>query len=114
MFALEGFSPETSGGRVAVVLLGTAMLILTLALAKRFYSASFFRGFLVSVGIFLSFDVVVFHWIFGLHRITSGREADVIEPVVVVIGAGFVIFGLRREARSSRSQSPRSESPPQQ
>jgi uncharacterized membrane protein len=101
MFALANLMPETSGGRVAVVLLGAVILIFTLALARRLYSASFFRGFLVSVGVFLSFDVVVFHWIFGLHRITSGQEADVIEPIVVVIGAAFVIYGLRRESRSS-------------
>jgi uncharacterized membrane protein len=101
MFALANLMPETSGGRVAVVLLGTVILIFTLALARRLYSASFFGGFLVSVGVFLSFDVVVFHWIFGLHRITTGQEADVIEPIVVVIGAAFVLYGLRRDPRSS-------------
>jgi uncharacterized membrane protein len=108
MLAIEALTPETTGGRVGVVLLGAAILILTLALARRFFSASFFRGFLASVGIFLSFDVVVFHWLFGLHRITSGREANVIEPILVVIGVGFLVYGLGGESRSSASRRPRS------
>jgi hypothetical protein len=28
----------------------------------------------------------VFHWVFGLHRITAGTEANVIEPILVAIG----------------------------
>jgi len=69
--------------------------------AKRLGSSSFFHGFLVAVGVFLSLDIVVVHWIFGLHRVTAGPEANVIEPILVAAGIGFVIYGLRRERRSS-------------
>jgi hypothetical protein len=86
---------ETIAGRVAVVLLAAAFLLLPLVLAKRLASSSFFRGFLVAVGVFLSFDIVVFHWLFRLHRITAGSQANVIEPILVAAGAGFVIHGLR-------------------
>jgi hypothetical protein len=52
-------------------------------------------------GIFLSFDIVVFHWVFRLHRITSGPEANVIEPILVLIGIGFVAYGLTHEKRKA-------------
>ncbi len=99
--AFEAPVPETMAGRVAVVLLAVAILILTLVLAKRLCSSSFFHGFLVAVGVFLSIDIVVVHWIFRLHRVTAGPEANVIEPILVAAGLGFVIYGLRRERRSS-------------
>src|SRR6266496_6714589 len=75
--------PHTMTGRVAVVLLAVAILIGTLVLAKRLGSSSFFHGFLVAVGVFLSIDIVVVHWIFRLHRVTAGPEANVIEPILV-------------------------------
>ena len=99
IIALESLEPDTGEGRVAVVLLGAAIVVLALALAKRAYPPSFFRGFLVAVGVIFSFDIVVFHWVFGLHRITAGTEADVIEPIVVATGVAFVALGLRNEAR---------------
>jgi hypothetical protein len=101
MLALATVAPTTMGGRIAVVLLGVAILILTLLGARRLYPPSFFRGFVVAVGIFLSFDIVVFHWLFKLHRITAGPEANVIEPILVAAGVGFVAYGLRHEPRSS-------------
>ncbi len=100
--AFEPPVPETMAGRVAVVLLAVAILILTLVLAGRLGSSSFFHGFLVAVGVFLSIDIVVVHWIFRLHRVTGGPEANVIEPILVAAGAAFVIYGLRRERRSPR------------
>jgi Predicted membrane protein (DUF2243) len=99
--AFEAPAPETMAGRVAVVLLAVAILIVTLVLAGRLGSSSFFHGFLVAVGVFLSIDIVVVHWIFRLHRVTAGPEANVIEPILVAAGAAFVIYGLRRERRSS-------------
>src|SRR6266542_3420965 len=74
--AFEPPVPETMAGRVA--------------------------GVLVAVGVFLSIDIVVVHWIFRLHRVTGGPEANVIEPILVAAGAAFVIYGLRRERRSPR------------
>jgi len=99
--AFEAPVPHTMTGRVAVVLLAVAILIGTLVPAKRLGSSSFFHGFLVAVGVFLSIDIVVVHWIFRLHRVTAGPEASVIEPILVAAGVAFVIYGLRRERRSS-------------
>jgi hypothetical protein len=101
VYAIESLQPDSVAGRVVVVALGAAFLLLSLGLVQRIYPPPFFRGFLVAVGIIFSFDVVVFHWVFQLHRITDGSEADVIEPVLVAIGLGFVLHGLLRE----RSQS---------
>jgi uncharacterized membrane protein len=104
--AFEAPAPHTMAGRVAVVLLAVAILIGTLVLAKRLGSSSFFHGFLVAVGVFLSLDIVVVHWIFRLHRVTAGPEANIIEPILVAAGVAFVIYGLRQERRSSVRHGP--------
>jgi Predicted membrane protein (DUF2243) len=98
---LRGASAAHDDGPVAVVLLAVAILIVTLVLAKRLGSSSFFNGFLVAVGVFLSIDIVVVHWIFRLHRVTAGPEANIIEPILIAAGVAFVIYGLRRERRAS-------------
>jgi hypothetical protein len=102
MSAVVALAANTTAERVGVVLFGAGVLVLTLVLARRFYAPSFFHGFLAAVGIFLSFDIVVFHWLFGLHRITEGSEADVIEPVLVALGVGFVAYALMAERRPER------------
>jgi hypothetical protein len=102
--AFAALTPHTAAGRVAVVILAVAILIATLALAGRLGSAAFFYGFLVAVGVFLSLDIVLVHWIFRLHRITAGPEANIIEPILVLAGVGFVVYGLRRELRSRRAR----------
>jgi uncharacterized membrane protein len=93
----SGLGITTMAGRIAVLAFGSAFFIACLEAARRYYSRAFFHGFLVSAGIFLSFDVVVFHWIFGLHRVTSGPEANVIEPLAVLLGIVFIAYGLTRE-----------------
>jgi Predicted membrane protein (DUF2243) len=95
----SGITVATMTGRIAVVALGAAVLIGCLVASRRFFSRSFFHGFMVSSGVFLSFDIVVFHWLFRLHRITSGPEANVIEPLLVLMGIGFVGYGLTHENR---------------
>jgi uncharacterized membrane protein len=92
----------TMAGRLGVILLGVVFLVWFLSLAMRF-GPSFFRGFLVAVGAFLSFDMILFHWVFRLHRITSGPEADIVEPLFVLLGLAFVIIGIRFE-RASRPE----------
>jgi len=92
----------TMAGRVAAVLLGCAILVLCLVAAKRYASPSFYHGFMVSAGVFLSFDMILFHWVFRLHRITSGPEADIIEPLLVLVGIALVAYGLARESRLHR------------
>jgi hypothetical protein len=98
-----GFGVEvtTAGGRVAVVGFAGAVLVACLIGSARFYGRSFFHGFMAATGMFLSFDIVVLHWIFGLHRITSGPEADIIEPVLVLTGLIFAAYGLLRERRQA-------------
>jgi hypothetical protein len=93
---------DTTPQRVLVVMLGAGILLLMLVLVRRWFARTFFHGFLVAVGIFLSFDIVVFHWVFQLHRIRAGREADVIEPLLVALGIGFVTYGLRRDRAEQR------------
>ncbi len=97
----SGLTVATMTGRIVVVALGAAVLIGCLVASGRFFSRSFFHGFMVSAGIFLSFDIVVFHWVFRLHRITSGPEANIIEPILVLIGIGFVAYGLTHEKRKA-------------
>jgi hypothetical protein len=92
-----GLGVTTMAGRIAVLALGAAVFIACLEIARRYYSRAFFHGALVCTGVFLSFDVVVFHWVFRLHRVTDGPEADVIEPLAVLIGIVFVTYGLKRE-----------------
>jgi uncharacterized membrane protein len=93
--------PVTSmAGRLAVIGLGCVFLVLFLMAAARL-SRSFFNGFLVAIGTFLSFDMILFHWVFQLHRLTSGPEANFLEPFFVALGVVFVFVGLWRE-RSTR------------
>ena len=89
---------STMSGRLAVIGFGCLCLVLFLVLAKR-VSPAFFNGFLVAIGTFLSFDMILFHWVFQLHRLTSGPEADVLEPFFVLLGVAFIVVGLRRERR---------------
>lgn len=93
------FQAETFGQRVAVVAVGGAILLLSLVAVRRMFSRSFFHGFLVSTGVFLSFDIVVFHWLFRLHRITEGDEANVIEPLFVALGVSLIALGFLQERR---------------
>jgi uncharacterized membrane protein len=88
------FEAETFAQRLAVVLVGGAILLFTLVLVRRTFSGPFFYGYLLATGTFLSFDIVVFHWLFRLHRITSGPEANVIEPLLVALGLGFIVVGF--------------------
>jgi hypothetical protein len=92
-----GLKATTTTQRVLAVQVGALILLPMLALMRRWFARSFFHGFLVAVGTFLSFDIVLFHWVFKLHRITSGQEANVIEPLLVALGIGFVAYGVRRE-----------------
>ncbi|OLS40683.1 DUF2243 domain-containing protein [Bacillus sp. MRMR6] len=92
-----GMKAETGAERIGAVGVGVTVLLLLIALFYRFFPKSFFHGFIVATGLFLSFDIVVFHWIFQLHRITSGAEANWLEPIFVVTGTILVIFGIKKE-----------------
>ena len=92
-----GLKATTTTQRVLVVQLGAGIMLLMLVLVRRWFARAFFHGFLVAVGTFFSFDIVVFHWVFQLHRLTAGREANLFEPLLVALGIGFVAYGLRGE-----------------
>jgi uncharacterized membrane protein len=96
---------STMAGRLGVIFLGVVAMLGFLALAMRL-GPSFFRGFLVAVGTFLSFDMILFHWVFRLHRITSGPEADIVEPAFVLLGLAFIVYGIRAERASQRLAQP--------
>jgi hypothetical protein len=90
----------TMAGRLGVIAFAVACLIFFLVLARR-RGDSFYRGFLVAIGTFLSFDMILLHWVFRLHRLTSGPEADVIEPLFVVLGVAFIVYGLRSPTQNA-------------
>ncbi|MDQ0221354.1 hypothetical protein ELQ35_15700 [Peribacillus cavernae] len=71
-------------------------------LIKWLFSRSFFQGFIEAAGLFLSFDIIVFHWVFQLHRITNGTEANWLGPILVVFGSIFVWYGIKRERQNTK------------
>lgn len=93
-----GVQLETVGERIGAVGTGLVILLIIMIVLKRWFSASFFHGFLVATGLFLSFDIVVFHWFFHLHRITSGPEANWLEPIFVMFGTWLFFYGLIKES----------------
>nr|WP_263326488.1 DUF2243 domain-containing protein [Neobacillus sp. Marseille-Q6967] len=92
-----GMRAETQMERIGAVFFGVCVLGVLMAIFHRFFSKAFFNGFTVACGLFLSFDIVVFHWIFQLHRITSGPEANWLEPLFVLSGSFLVWFGIKKE-----------------
>lgn len=99
-----GLKANTGPERIGAVGFGILILLLLMILFYRMFSKSFFHGFIVATGLFLSFDIVMFHWIFQLHRITSGPEADWLEPLFVLGGTILLIIGIRKERASSFSK----------
>ncbi|MFC0189201.1 DUF2243 domain-containing protein [Fictibacillus aquaticus] len=100
-----GFEAKSQGERIGAVAFGIVLLIIMLFAVYKAFTRSFFNGFVAAIGFFLSVDTVVFHWIFQLHRITKGPEANILEPIFVVIGAIFIWYGVRSEKKISRPSS---------
>ncbi|WP_456279284.1 hypothetical protein [Bacillus sp. AK128] len=98
-----GLKAESQLERIGAVLFGVLVLLIFMVIAHRFFSRSFFQGFVVATGLFLSFDIVVFHWVFQLHRITNGPEANWLEPVLVIGGVIFIWYGIKREINNRNS-----------
>ncbi len=96
-----GLKATTMQGRIGSVMIGVLILFALMIVIRKRCSSSFYHGFAVSTGLFLSFDIVVFHWIFQLHRITNGPEANVMEPLFVVAGAVLMVYAWRKEKRSA-------------
>jgi hypothetical protein len=87
----------TAGERIGAVLTGVIILIVLLLIIYRRYDTSFFHGFLAAIGLFLTVDNILFHWVFQLHRITSGPEANVLEPIFVLFGIVLVYYTWIKE-----------------
>lgn len=94
-----GVQPTSMVGRISAVMFGVVILGVLVLLTKKWASNSFLNGFLAATGLFLSFDIVVFHWFFHLHRITSGPEANVLEPIFVVAGTYLVSYAVKLERK---------------
>jgi uncharacterized membrane protein len=88
---------ETMSGRIGAVMLAVGIIVVAMIGSRLFFPRPFFHGFVVAVGMFLSIDIVLIHWVFQLHRITSGPEANVLEPIFVVLGVAFLVYGIRNE-----------------
>jgi uncharacterized membrane protein len=92
-----GVELDTAWERIGAVGSGLIILLILMILFNKLFSTSFFNGFIVATGLFLSFDIVVFHWFFQLHRITRGPEANWLEPLFVVFGTLLLIYGVKKE-----------------
>lgn len=99
-FALVPVS--TSAGQLSVIAVAVAFLIVFLLWSKRTTSASFFRGALAGMGFVLSVDIVLIHWIFGLHHITNTQMDLVLEPLFVLLGLVFLWFAITQERRQPK------------
>ena len=81
-----------SGGAV-----GRTAIAIARSKVELGFAEAFFRGVLAGSGLFLTFDVIWIHWIFGLHHLTNTPAEDVIlEPALVIAGAVMLYLGLRR------------------
>jgi uncharacterized membrane protein len=58
------------------------------------------NGALIAAGAIAIIDNVVAHWLLGLHRAVPGPAADVVEPLLVVLGAILLLVGAVRELRA--------------
>jgi hypothetical protein len=90
---------DTWPGKIAVIAVAVVFLIGFLLWNQRTTSASFFRGVLAGTGFVLSVDIVLIHWIFGLHHITNTPMDLVLEPLFVLLGLVFLWFAITRERR---------------
>lgn len=88
------------------MVVAVAVLVVFLYLVNRYMNVSFFNGFLVAIGVFLSFDLLLVHWLMELHRVTSGPEATWIEVVLFLFGLGFVYVGYTREVSAKSDSQP--------
>ncbi|WP_096186116.1 hypothetical protein [Evansella halocellulosilytica] len=92
-----GLKATTLFERLSALLFTLILTILFYYLCRKFFSNSFFHGVLFSSGFFASFDIIVVHWIFQLHRLTHGPEANILEPFLVVVGITMMIYAITRE-----------------
>jgi uncharacterized membrane protein len=92
---------RSSAGQLSVIALAVAFLMAFLLWSKRTTSDSFFLGVFAGMGFVLSVDIVLIHWIFGLHHITNTQMDLVLEPLFVLLGLVFLWFAITRERRQA-------------
>lgn len=94
-----GFAATTTGERLVALLFAGLGTIVFFMICAKFFLASFFHGVIAASGFFASFDIVVIHWFFKLHRLTYGPEADIIEPILVIVGILLLIYSIKKERK---------------
>ena len=89
------FVVDTTLGRLAVLAVAVAVTVGFILWSRRTKPPAFFRGVLAGSGLFLTFDIIWIHWIFGLHHLTNTPAEDVVlEPLLVVAGVVMLWLGL--------------------
>lgn len=94
-----GFEATTIQERLWALFFVLLVTLLVFYICMKVFPPSFFHGVIFASGFFASFDIIVIHWIFQLHRLTEGPEANVLEPILVVMGIGMIIFAILREKK---------------
>lgn len=102
VFAFALVPVDTWAGKIAAIAVAVVFLLGFLFWSRRAGSASFFRGVLAGTGSVLSVDIVLIHWIFGLHHVTNTQMDVLLEPLLVLLGLGFLWFAITRERRGPR------------
>ena len=93
---------DTTLGRLAVLAVAVVVTVGFVIWSRRNKPPAFFRGVLAGSGLFLAFDVIWIHWVFGLHHLTNMPAEDVVlEPALVVAGVVMLYLGLRPEREPS-------------
>lgn len=91
------FVVDTTLGRLAVLAVAVAVTVGFIVWSRRTKPPAFFRGVLAGSGLFLTFDIIWIHWIFGLHHLTNTPAEDVVlEPALVIAGVVMLYLGLSR------------------
>jgi hypothetical protein len=63
-----GYTNADPIDRIDAVMCGLVLLVIIMEIIRRVFSQGFFNGFIMATGLFLSFDIVVFHWVFKLEN----------------------------------------------
>ncbi|TMW70898.1 hypothetical protein [Alteribacter natronophilus] len=99
-----GFTVDTFWERIGALGFAGVVTLAVFWASWAFFSRSFFHGVIFAAGFFATVDMVLIHWIFGLHRITYGWEAIYIEIFLVILGVVMVVFALRNERGGMRDE----------
>jgi hypothetical protein len=95
--AIAIYPVESPAAKLAAVAIAFAGLIISFFWSKGAGSNSFFLGTLTGAGFVVCIDIITLHWIFALHHLTNTDMDLVLEPLFVLLGLGFLWFGITRE-----------------